>query len=191
MGNSKNALTIINNLFETPYEIRIKPWFVKLFVKKGIIISLGNYMFVDNLKQVDIPLIFHEATHYADRCFINKNNKFEKKFIHSAFFYLKYSFPQCLSIFSVLSFFNIWFLCFLIFALPNPYLSFFRKEYELRGYLFDYIFYGNLNFSSIFNSFTYYKADTFHENEYYINKFQKILKNPDEKLKKLLKLIEP
>lgn len=190
MTNCKETLSLINTLFEIPYEVKVKPWFVKPFVKKGIIISLGNYMFVDNLNQVDIPLIFHEATHYADRCFINKNNKFEKNFIQSSVFYLKYLFPQCLIIFSLLSFFNIWFLCFLIFALPNPYLSFFRKNYELRGYLFDYIFYENLNFSKTFNSFTYYKMDILRNNEYYINLFEKMLKNPDDKLKKLLNFIK-
>ena len=180
LRRTTDILNKINNFFEIPFEIKEKNWLLKIIVKKGVTISLGNAMYIDKNKNVEEYLIMHEAMHYADRCSL-VNGIFEKSFIKSTMFYIKYAFPQILIILSLLAFINIWFLLFLLFAMPNPYLSFFRKEYELRGYFFNYLYNVYTEYSKIFNGKTYYKMDIEREEDYYIKRFSDIAKNPDEK----------
>jgi hypothetical protein len=51
----------------------------------------------------------------------------------SGFFFLRYLFPQCLAIFSILAIWNLYMLLFLLFLLPWP--APYRLNMELEGYL--------------------------------------------------------
>jgi hypothetical protein len=105
---------------------------------------------------------------------VYKDGKFYRNYIKELIFYIKYLSPQILGVFSLISLFSIWFtnffllfLIFIIFFFPNPKLSFFRRDYELKGYYWNWYFKENYNYSKIFNSWGYYKMDSYHSQEYY------------------------
>lgn len=141
------------------------------FITPRTNISLFNYIILVNRNQSD-PTILHELQHTLDRCILD-NGYCKISMIKTIKFYFLYLIPQLLSILSILSFFNLYFLLFLLFLIPNPLLSYFRREYEKRGYFWNYMFDSELpNFSRIFSSYLYWKMDSTHSNEYYIDRFK-------------------
>lgn len=85
--------------------------------------------------RVYMPLNIHEAPEIAWRVLAHE-------YIHLCqaqtdsrlLFMLKYSFPQCLALLSLIGFLlNPYFLLFLLFILPLP--AYYRMRYEMEGYL--------------------------------------------------------
>ena len=101
-----------------------------MFFNRGFmtdyITTIGNTIYFPNqemLKDNEISnceVLAHELRH------IQQNKKY------GLLYSLGYLFPQILVIFSLLGFFNLWFLLFLVFALPIP--AIFRMIFEREGY---------------------------------------------------------
>ena len=172
--DSKELLQKLNQkLFNSEFKIKRKNLLLKIFVPKGYIITIFNSIYVENSTDISISTLLHESQHYIDRM-VYKDGKFYRNYIKELMFYIKYLSPQILGVFSLFSLFSIWFtnffLLFLIlifFFFPNPKLSFFRRDYELKGYYWNWYFNESYNYSKIFNSWEYYKMDSYHSQEYY------------------------
>ena len=185
---TQELLTKLNTeLFETDFSIKKKSFLFKVFVPKGYIITMFSSIYLEDISQLTNATLLHESEHYIDRM-VFKDGKFHRNYTKEIFFYLKYLFPQVLSIFSILSILSIWFssfylifLIFLIFILPIPKLSTWRKNYELKGYYWNWYYMENFSFSKIFNSWGYYKMDSYHPEEYYDNIFRNMKKTELQK----------
>jgi hypothetical protein len=135
--------------------------------------SIFNYILVDNPSNISDSTILHEIQHLIERCDYEKY-KFKVSIWKTIKFYVGYIFPQLLAIFSLLAVFNIWFLLFLVFLLPNPILSFYRRQVELRGYYWNWYCGDLIDFSRIFGGKSYYFMDLLHPNKYYYAEFKKL-----------------
>lgn len=172
-----NLFSLLNShLFRNRIKIiyRDESW-IKYFTPR-MNMSLFNYVMLVNKNQGDATIL-HELQHTIDRCVI-ENGYLKISFIKSLKFYLLYLVPQLLATLSLFSFYNLYFLLFLLFLIPNPYLSYFRREYEKRAYFWNYIFNNDIpDFSKIFGGLSYWKMDTTHSNDYYINEFKLFRRN--------------
>ena len=102
-----------------------------LFMNPGFmtqyITTIGNKIYFPSRGYIErndssaIKVLAHEVVH------ISQGKKYT-----NLLFGIMYLFPQCLCVLSVLAFFNLWFLLFLVFLLPFP--APWRKAFEFEGY---------------------------------------------------------
>ena len=171
-----NLFDFLNErLFDNKIKLKIKPKILRLILPR-VSISFFNTILIDN---VNIPnsIILHEIQHLTERCNYEKY-KFKVSFWKTIKFYVGYLMPQAVALFSLLALLNIWFLLFLLFLLPNPILSFYRKNVELRGYYWNWYMGDLVDFTQIFNGWLYYKMDCNHSN----NEYYKLMREIHDKL---------
>jgi hypothetical protein len=159
------TLNILNdNLFAENIKIKKKSDFLTFFIRKGFTITMRNSIKIDAKKQLSIGTLFHECQHYMDQCKYNENDGlYHKSFWGAVKFYVKYTFPQNLVIFSLLAFlaipFSNYFLISLIFLLgliPSPALTKARVNYESRGYFWSWLIDERVRFADTFSNGSYY-----------------------------------
>lgn len=150
------------------------------------ITTIGNTIYFPNQEMLkdnelnNCAVLAHELRH------IQQNKKY------GLLYSLGYLFPQILIVFSLLAFFNLWFLLFLVCALPIP--AIFRMIFEREGYKTTiFIFYlylaqkntdvarvnsiinNNINFANEqFTSSAYYYMWPFGIDKYLSNEFNRM-----------------
>lgn len=174
-------------LFDNKLKLINKPkWLQKILPR--VTISFFNMILCDDIKKIEPFTLLHELSHTIERCNYSKY-KFKISILKTIKFYVAYMFPQILTLGVLLSFLNLWFLLFMLFLIPNPYLSEYRKNVELRGYFWNWYLKCEYDYPQIFNGWLYLKMDVKHNDLYYQNEFRKILdemafsNNDDESFK--------
>lgn len=184
-------------LFAEDIKIKKKSDFLTFFVKKGFTITLRNAIHIDPKKQLGIDTLYHECQHYIDQC-TYKDGQYHKSLWGAIKFYVKYTFPQNLAVFSLLSIlslilwnpFYLLFLVFLLGLLPTPNLTIARKNYELRGYFWSWLIGERRDFTETFSDASYYYMDHERTNNYYLHVFKgfKILIESSDKYMNMKRL---
>lgn len=180
-----NALDFLQQTILPTIKAKKKNWLLKIFVPKNYAITIGHTFYTDDGTVDDDSTVIHEAQHMIDQCYM-ANNQFHKSTFRTIWFYMKYTFPHNLSILSIIAMlFGIsWYfsILWLLLLIPNFTLSFNRKNYELRGYFWNWYIATKLNriymfpdSSKIFNSWTYFKMDSLHSEFYYHNIYKSFL----------------
>lgn len=114
-------------------KIKENHWLPKMLGVNAI--TLGRTILFSN-EQNKVTLL-HETAHVIDQC-VCKDGKAEFSRVKSLWWYIRYTFPQNMAVFSILAFLNVWFLLFLLALLPIPYLNGFRLKCELKGYYWNH-----------------------------------------------------
>jgi len=175
------VLNMLNkNLFAEDITIKKKSSFLAFFVKKGFTITLRNSIKVDPNRKLSIGTLFHECQHYMDQCkYDEKDGLYHKSFWGALKFYIKYTFPQNLVLFSLLALFAIpfsnYFLVSLIFLLgliPSPKLTRARANYELRGYFWSWLIDERTQYKDTFSGASYYYMDYHRADSFYNQVFK-------------------
>lgn len=175
------VLSILNkNLFAENITIKKKSNFLAFFVRKGFTITLRNSIKVDPNRKLSIGTLFHECQHYIDQCrYDEKDGLYHKSFWRALKFYVKYTFPQNLVLFSLLALlaipFSNYFLVSLIFLLgliPSPKLTKARADSELRGYFWSWLIDERSRFMDTFSNGSYYYMDYKHSDVFYNQVFK-------------------
>lgn len=193
---SQKLIEGVCEIFEKPVRFKRKNWLIRKLTKESISITLGRTVYIsDRFEGIITPkLVMHESQHVADQCYYDPDrNMLIPSLFGTLNFYLKYAFPFTFTIpllliapfFSLVSFL----IALGIFAVSIPllpYISFWRKRYELRGYLWNFLVEEQDQFAHIFSGWTYMRMDRKRDDQYYIEEMKKYLREPDPTMQALL-----
>lgn len=186
----------VSVIFKKPILFKEKNWLIRKLTKKNISITIGRTVYISEQFNglVTNELVMHESQHVADQCVYHPDkNMFIPSLFGTLNFYLEYAFPFIFTVPLLLITPFISMLAFLIalgvFALSIillPYLSGWRKKYELRGYMWNFLIQHRSSFSKTFSGWTYMRMDRKRNDQYYIDEMKKFLATPDSNMMPLL-----
>lgn len=183
-------------VFLKPVLFKRKNWLIRKLTKESISITIGRTVYLsDHFQGIITPeLAMHESQHVADQCrYDPESGKLVPSLLGTLNFYLEYAFPFSITIPALIITPFISLMAFLIalgvFAVSIPllpFLSWWRKRYELRGYTWNFLITEREYFAQTFSGWTYMRMDIKRDDRYYIDKMKENLINPDEIMQVLL-----